>query len=399
MTNPCVLPLRLDTLGKHMPRQRRQNGFVKPTGKSPRTWTGYWYEYVVVDGRERRRERSKVLGFRSEMTKSDAQKKLRDLLLHGPPKTDEAPPKPLVQVTFEAAALRYLELKNGDWGRKMRSCITSIFQNHLIPALGDKMPGDVKATDVKIFFNAIAERGSQSLVRKAITHTRGVFDALVDDGVIPANPARAKSVTQPKTRKPSERFLSIPECRSLLSAATGRDYVILRILLSCALRPSEVFALRVEDVLPGKLRIDEAAVPGGDDSGETKTEESNGVVPIAPALEAELRAYMRAENLTHPRELLFPTEIGTLVSHDNYLDRVLKPIAAAAKIPGVNFQVLRRTMATHLQNHGTVKSAQALLRHTDPSTTLKHYQKTLDDGVIRAAESWDGELTRTETVQ
>src|SRR5208283_4895459 len=106
--------------------------------------------------------------------------------------------------------------------------------------------------------------------------------------------------------------------------------------------------------------------------------------------EQELRAYIRREAIANPREFLFPSELGTAISHDNYLDRRLKPIAEAAGLSGVNFQVLRRTVATHMQDHGNVKSAQALLRHASAQTTMEYYQKTLDENVIRASASWDG---------
>jgi hypothetical protein len=38
-------------------------------------------------------------------------------------------------------------------------------------------------------------------------------------------------------------------------------------------------------------------------------------------------------------------------------------------------QALRRTFATHFQHHGSVKDTQSQLRHADPETTLRYYQK------------------------
>jgi integrase len=186
-----------------------------------------------------------------------------------------------------------------------------------------------------------------------------VLESLVEDDLLSKNPAKAAIVTKPKIRKPSQRFLTLAECRALLCAATGRDYIILRIMLSCALRPSELFALRAQDVLPGYLRINEAAVPGMPVKGTT-TEESDGTVPISAALEMEIRTYMRAAASMSPRDFLFPSEVGTAMNHENYLDRNLKLIAERAGISGVNHQVLRRTVATHMQNHGSVKSAQTI---------------------------------------
>lgn len=116
-------------------------------------------------------------------------------------------------------------------------------------------------------------------------------------------------------------------------------------------------------------------------------------MPLAPALEAELHAYIEAQGLT-PDDFLFPSVVGTAVSPDNYLDRVLQPLGELAKIEGVNHQVLRRTTATHFQKHGHVKDTQTLLRHSDATTTLKHYQKTLDESLIAGVQGWDAELRK-----
>jgi hypothetical protein len=43
------------------------------------------------------------------------------------------------------------------------------------------------------------------------------------------------------------------------------------------------------------------------------------------------------------------------MSKENYTRRVLKPLAKAAGIPRLNFQILRRSSSTHLQNLGSPK--------------------------------------------
>ena len=75
--------------------------------------------------------------------------------------------------------------------------------------------------------------------------------------------------------------------------------------------------------------------------GATKTEESNGFVPMAPALEQELRAYASRAGIVD-RLIPSSSEAGTPYDPKNYLNRKLKPLAKVAKVPGVNFQVLRR---------------------------------------------------------
>lgn len=381
-------PPNVKRLGGAISRRRHQNGFVQLTGKKPRTWTGFWYVYQTIDGREKRLERSKVIGLRSELTKGEAQEKLREHINGHRPEPDSI---------FETAANNYFALKQGDWSRKNKSVMTSLFEQHILPHLGPLRIKDMKPTDIKKWINEIGGKYSYSLTHKCLTHIRAIFDQLVEDDVIFKNPARSKkgNVRLPKTKKPSERFLDFLECQRLLGEAEKdpRDHLLLRILMTCALRPSECFALRLRDVLPGKLCIDEAVVMG--DLGDTKTEESNGFVPMAPALEEELRAYASRFGIVEPAAYLFASKAGTPYDAKNYLNRKLKPLATRAKVPGVNFQVLRRTCATQFQNYGKVKDTQALLRHASAAVTLKHYQKTLDESLVTAVAGWDDALTNT----
>ncbi len=50
-------------------------------------------------------------------------------------------------------------------------------------------------------------------------------------------------------------------------------------------------------------------------------------------------------------------------------------------IPKLNFQVLRRTMATRAQNLGSVKDIQSHLRHSRADTTANEYMQELPESV------------------
>lgn len=199
------------------------------------------------------------------------------------------------------------------------------FRTSLIARLGHRCAVDIRLGDVQQTVNEIASTGlSGSLVAKCLTQIRAVFELALEEDNIEKNPARKASL--PRLRKASERFLELNECRRLLAASGKRDQLILRLFLVCGLRPSELFALRVDDLFPsGELRIDQAALPSEGLVDRTKTDESNGRVPLPPTLEAEIRGWIRDERLT---DLLFPSTTGTPISHDNYLDRVLKPHSA-----------------------------------------------------------------------
>lgn len=77
----------------------------------------------------------------------------------------------------------------------------------------------------------------------------------------------------------------------------------------------------------------------------------------------------------------------------NYLNRFLKPLGEKLGIPGITYQVFRRSFSTHFQRHGTIKDTQTQMRHADPSTTLGVYTQTIPESVVAAVEAFDREIT------
>ena len=76
----------------------------------------------------------------------------------------------------------------------------------------------------------------------------------------------------------------------------------------------------------------------------------------------------------------------------SYLRRFLKPAAKQIGIEGLTCQSLRRSFATHFQRHGQPKEAQAVLRHSDISTTLGSYTKLIPESARQALGSMFEEL-------
>jgi integrase len=374
-------------IGLSMPRERRQQGWVEKTGTKAKTWTGYWYEYVTSDGEENRLRRSRVLGKCAEMTKGAAEAKLNDVIRNFRPSETGA--------KFEALAAWYLKTNGGRWSEKWNETSKCLFRYQILPRLGAKIASDLKRSDIQQAINDIAadpKSQSTSTVKKCLTHIRAVFNFAIDDELLEKNPALKAEL--PPTKRPADRFLTLDECQRLLEVGSTRDQLIVRLFMVCGLRPSELFALRVNDVLDGELRIDETIVHY-QVSENTKTEGSRANVPLSPELESALRFYILEEKLTDS-DFLFPSASGTAMFPDNFLDRVLKPLGKKAGIANLNHQILRRTTATHFQKHGTVKDAQTLLRHSDAQTTLKHYQKVLEASLVAGVASWDAELLSTK---
>jgi integrase len=93
---------------------------------------------------------------------------------------------------------------------------------------------------------------------------------------------------------------------------------------------------------------------------------------------------------------MFPTygtgqRIGKQVPRraKNFLKWRIYPITDKLKIPRklVTFQVMRRTLGTDLQRHGTMKDAQAALRHASIKTTANVYMQEIPASVRAAINS------------
>ena len=64
-----------------MGRSRYQQGTVRLVGRRVKSWRGRWHSYTVdADGVEHRHNHSRTLGLKSEMTKDEAKRKLRDII-------------------------------------------------------------------------------------------------------------------------------------------------------------------------------------------------------------------------------------------------------------------------------------------------------------------------------
>ena len=83
----------------------------------------------------------------------------------------------------------------------------------------------------------------------------------------------------------------------------------------------------------------------------------------------------------------------------NFLKWRIHPIADKLGIPRklVTFQVMRRTLGTDLQGHGTMKDAQQILRHASIKTTAEIYMQEIQASVRSAINSRTREIFRQRT--
>ncbi len=65
---------------RHLSRKRGfANGFVRVAEGKVKQWEAVWYKYLFIDSRERRRQRTKIIGKKPDLTKREAEDQAGEL--------------------------------------------------------------------------------------------------------------------------------------------------------------------------------------------------------------------------------------------------------------------------------------------------------------------------------
>ena len=164
------------------------------------------------------------------------------------------------------------------------------------------------------------------------------------------------------------------------------------LVLTCAataLRSSEILALRWTDILweEERIRVSKRWINGMD--GETKTEASDGYVPLHPALAHHMRRWYRQTLYKRDTDFVFPSLKArgrTPLSSSVFVADHLRPAAKEAGVEiedGQRFGLhnLRHSLSNWLVNKAKVepKTVQGILRHSRIQTTLDLYTQEDSD--------------------
>ena len=368
-------------VGRQMPRDRFQKGHVHATGKLIKKWKGHYFTYEVSpDGKEKRIHRAVILGQKSQMKKWEAQQALAMIISE----TAAGAPKPSAEVTFEWFwENRYWPMHKAKLKPSSRYQLEWIVKKHLLPRFGKTPLAECTRFALQTFLNELAASNyGASLIHKVRTYLKAILDEAMEQHLLSSNPAR--KLDKPAVSGGEKAFLTSEQAMKLLNSLEGRDRLMLRLFLTCGFRPGELFALRWNDWEPGQLRIDEAVWQGC--IGKPKTKGSAGSIFLPPLAEVELANYQKTSRNREPDSFIF-SDSSRPANKRIWLEEILRPVADSLGIPLVTYQVMRRTFATLVQKCGTIKDAQAMLRHSSPSLTLGTYTQAIPESVKKAVRS------------
>jgi len=391
---------------EQMARRRYQKPTPKKRGEQ---WIILVREDLAVDGQRKRKVKRIVLG-PATLSRADAER-LRDEYL-------AAINHPNVGIGGACLFRDFITTYERDLLPTLASTTQerskSVLKNYLKPAFGDLMLREITLEPVQGYFTRLQQSG---LSHESIDKIRDVLSAVlrtaVEYGRLLTNPAEKVRL---KRRKPSgpKPFLRIEQFYKLLDMIREPYATMVYVAVFTALRVSELAGLRWRNIHAHSITIDERYSRG--DWDQPKSDASRATIPVdrhvieriehLKSIEIVVRAgralrrYKAVKNAA-PDDLVFQSVAKGAPMRDNIiLTRHIKPAGRNLGIGWVNWQVLRRSCATWLQQAGVdVKDAQGLLRHSRASTTQDVYQQLVPESQKRAVVRLTEYVTLGRSVQ
>lgn len=279
----------------------------------------------------------------------------------------------------EAAEL-WFERKSPDWAEATKAAYRQQLRAYVLPALGDKSVGQIRHMDTEQLYNQLAKTLSRSTIRQVKMVIDGILTWLKRQGL---DLFDARADIPRRLPPPRETRIATDDQIAAIMAAPGWIGTAARTMLLAGLRPGEVLALRHCDIDAGELIVSRAAGRKGLSSTKTRTTRR---VPLAPELEAELRALPGSGD-----DLLFPRRAAN--GRPDRLIAVSHLGAMLRQNVGISSRQLRTTFGTLVTRD--VANVAAMLGHSSSATTLKHYIKPDSKGAAEAVREFERRLRNT----
>jgi integrase len=289
-----------------------------------------------------------------------------------------------------------------------------VLKNHLNPEFGELM---LREMTLEVQQGYFARLQQSSLSAESVDKIRDVLSAVlrtaVEYGRLNTNPAEKIRLKKRKLCGPKP-FLGIEQFFALLQLMAEPYATMVYVAVFTALRVSELAGLRWRNVQAYSITIEERYCRG--DWDEPKSEASKATIPVdedvieriqrLKSIEVVVRAgsgcrRYRAVKSDGPNDLVFQSVAkGAPVRDNNILARHIKPAARQLGIGWANWQVLRRSCATWMQQAGVdVKDAQGIMRHSRASTTQDVYQQVVPESQRRAVRKLTAYVQASRTVR
>jgi integrase len=360
-------------------RPRHQSGWIQERGIKRKYWYGHYCLYIKNEsGKYQRKKTGEFLGYKSEVTKTEARKKLQKLIFKATGQGVSPTDKVTLSWFWEN---RFLVARKGGWSDATLRGNESDWTYYLAPRLGDLKLSEVDPFTMQKHFNQLAADGyAKSIVQKSKTLLSSMLSYAVDLKFLPANPMIASSgrhaVRMPKCRHSAKPTIGDNQMAQLIALLpVTRDRLILILAYHYGLSAEEVFGLTCDCVDNNFLHIRHVAWRGTHYPETTKRDARRRDLPLHPDLRLMLKNWM-VESGCKGNALLFPGKDGQSPMWPNiWLQNRVMPTAQKLGIGNVTFQILRRSFSTENLARDP-KSVQAIMGHSKPDITASVYAQS-----------------------
>jgi integrase len=302
--------------------------------------------------------------------------------------------------TLHDYALRWVARHAGSGHDTVREQTREEYRRLLATFALSYFPADVRLADLdrralQGFIGWLTDRPgrrgrlSDRSIRNAMTPLRRCLDVAAGEGLIDGDLMR--SLVLPSRRGgrrwavSERRFLTRVQLGRLLTEIPPAHQPLYVLLASTGLRISEAIALRWCDLdldsSPPRLQVRRAIVRGV--TGAPKSYAR--AIPLAEELAGRLHALRPPD--AEDEDLVFPNRRGRPLNPNNLRNRVLKPAAKRADVPGIGLHALRHTCASLLIEERTSSlRLQRWMGHHAAAYTLETYGHLINDELGSALE-------------
>jgi integrase len=376
-----------------------QKGTVYLRGQKVKMWYGKYTIYIRdQEGKEVSKRRNIPLCPKANTPKWKVQQMLNAIIL----KETAVPARTTAVLPDDSATFRwfvqerYIPMRQGGWSPAYKKTNTYEIEHYLVSHFGRVPLRELGTFEIQIWLNGLAEKGySQAVVRHCFSNIRAIICLAKKQKYLSEDPG--EEVTMPLTNPIEKPRMTHDQMLALIGAVKdAHDLCLLYVGIFCGPRASEVMGLQWKSWTGESLMPYGTAYEGQFYQGRFKTKASKGPIPVAEQVRPIIEAWRRTCQDSSPEALMFPTfgrgkRKGQAVPRwgKNFLKWRIRPVARELGIPEslVTFQVMRRTLGTDMQKHGTLKDAQGALRHASIKTTGDVYVQIIGQSVLDAVNS------------
>ncbi len=257
---------------------------------------------------------------------------------------------------------------------------------YVIPLLGSRRLEEVTPELQQSFITTLSKKLQRKTVLNILATLSAVLNTAKRWGYICEGVDFSQLAFPARTEHRRARFFTAEQARRIIETSREPYATIFSVAAMTAMRPGEVFGLKIEDLdfERGIIFVRRSAWYSKLQS--PKNEGSVRVLPMPSPLAIRLKAFLQ-DWQPNVAGLLFSTRNGTPMCANNVVQRCLWPVLDRLRIPRCGLKAFRHMHASLLVNNGApVTVAQAQLGHADPRVTLGIYSHVIGESHRNAVE-------------